>query len=87
MWHREIQNDKKLPLGAIEGIVQRPGNIVDFTVTNKKGAIKQANLLENVEGINNAITHGDEHSDLTVSWVPIHFPQESIREALSSLGI
>ncbi|CAK8690351.1 unnamed protein product [Clavelina lepadiformis] len=77
----------KMPLSAIEGIVQRPGSIVDFTVENKKGAIKLANALEQVEGINSAIAHGDEHAELTVSWVPPNFPQESIREALASLGI
>ena len=77
----------KIPLQFIEGIVQRPGRNVEIACITKETAIKLAEKLRDAKEVMNVIAQGDAHTNLSVGWVPIHFPQESIVEALKRIGL
>ncbi|CAK8672670.1 unnamed protein product [Clavelina lepadiformis] len=68
----KMLKETKIPLDYIEGIIQKPGNMVNITLDRKNNAIRLAELLRKRPEVKYAIAHGDERIDLTIRWVPIH---------------
>ncbi|CAK8694535.1 unnamed protein product [Clavelina lepadiformis] len=77
----------KIPIEYIEGIIQKPGNMVNITVDRKNNAIRLADLLRKRPEVKYAIAHGDERIDLTIRWVPIDYPQRHLDEILEEFEI
>ena len=83
----KLLNEIKMPIQYIEGIIQKPGNTVNITVDRKNNAIKLADLLRKRPDVKSAIAHGDERVELTIRWVPIHYPQKHIDAILAKFEI
>ncbi|CAK8684224.1 unnamed protein product, partial [Clavelina lepadiformis] len=77
----------KIPIEYIEGIIQKPGKMVNITVDRKNNAIRLADLLRKMPEVKSAIAHGDERIDLTIRWVPIDYPQRHLDEILEEFEI
>ncbi|CAK8684296.1 unnamed protein product [Clavelina lepadiformis] len=82
-----LLKEVKIPIQYIEGIIQKPGNTVNITVDKRNSAIKLADLLRKRPEVKSAIAHGDERIDLTIRWVPIHYPQKHLDEILADYEI
>ncbi|CAK8681873.1 unnamed protein product [Clavelina lepadiformis] len=56
------------PLSYIEGIIQKPGNVVNITIESKKNAIRLADIFRKRPEAKSATAHGDDRTDLTIRW-------------------
>ncbi|XP_076821907.1 uncharacterized protein LOC143468519 isoform X1 [Clavelina lepadiformis] len=83
----KMLKETKISLDYIEGIIQKPGNMVNITLDRKNNAIRLAELLRKRPEVKYAIAHGDERIDLTIRWVPIHYPQKHIDAILAEYEI
>ncbi|CAK8682105.1 unnamed protein product [Clavelina lepadiformis] len=83
----KMLKESKISFDYIEGIIQRPGNMVNITLDRKNNAIRLAELLRKRPEVKYAIAHGDERIDLTIRWVPIHYPQKHIDAILAEYEI
>ena len=61
-----------------EGIVTRPGQLVDFTLKNKITALKFANMLKENPKVKDVLAHVDNIRDVRLSYVPPNFPEQPI---------
>ncbi|CAK8680548.1 unnamed protein product [Clavelina lepadiformis] len=82
----EMLRKAKIPLSSLEGVVQLPGQQVELTFNSKNTAVKMAQALKNVPNVQSAIAQGDEFTNITVAWVPIDFPPQSIDQFIAKIG-
>ncbi|CAK8691987.1 unnamed protein product [Clavelina lepadiformis] len=83
----KMLKESKISFDYIEGIIQRPGNMVNITLDRKNNAIRLADILRKRPEVNYAIAHGDDRIDLTIRWVPIRYPQRHLDEILKEFEI
>ena len=68
----------KFNVANLEGIVTRPGQLVDFTLKNKNTALKLANMLKENPKVKDVLAHADNMRDVRLSYVPPNFPEQPI---------
>ncbi|XP_076807489.1 uncharacterized protein LOC143450717 [Clavelina lepadiformis] len=83
----KMLKESMISFDYIEGIIQRPGNMVNITLDRKNNAIRLADILRKRPEVNYAIAHGDDRIDLTIRWVPIRYPQRHLDEILKQFEI
>ena len=66
-----------------EGIVTRPGQLVDFTLKNRNAALKYANMLKENSKVKDVLAHADSMRDTRVSNVPPNFPEQPILDYIT----
>ncbi|CAK8677483.1 unnamed protein product [Clavelina lepadiformis] len=74
----KMLKESKISFDYIEGIIQKPGNMVNITLDRKNNAMRLADILRKRPEVNYAIAHGDDRIDLTIRWVPIRYPQRHL---------
>ncbi|CAK8678482.1 unnamed protein product [Clavelina lepadiformis] len=64
----KLIKETQIPISYIEGIIQKPGNVVNITIESKKNAIRLADILRKRPEVKSATAHGDDRTDLTIRW-------------------
>ena len=75
--HKEIEK-AKWPLSRVVGMVQSPGNLVDFTRKSKETALTFAQALNNLDSIRSATAYADRVIEVRIDFIPPGFPTEPI---------
>ena len=83
----KLIKETQTPFSYIEGIIQKPGNVVNITFDNKQNAIRLADIFQKRPEVKSATAHGDDRTDLTIRWVPIDYPQRHLEEILAKFEI
>ncbi|CAK8686051.1 unnamed protein product [Clavelina lepadiformis] len=83
----KLIKETQIPLSYIEGIIQKPGNVVNITIESKKNAIRFADIFRKLPEVKYATAHGEDRTDLTIRWVPIDYPQRHLDNILAEYEI
>ena len=67
----------------LEGIVTRPGQLLDFTLKSRNAALKFASMLRENSKVKNVLAHADSMRDVRVSYVPPNFPEQPILDYIT----
>ena len=66
-----------------EGIVTRPGQLVDYTLKNRNAAVKFANMLKENSKVKNVLANASSMRDEKVSYVPPNFFEQPILDYIT----
>ena len=73
------------PLQEIDGIIEKRGNMVDFTCKTRRSAENLTEALSTREEVTFAWVRDPEYTDVKFHWVPSDFPDEKIQGVINIL--
>jgi len=69
----------RFPIQEIDGLIEKRGNMVEFTCNTRRGAENLAEALSTRDEVAFARVRGPEYTDVKFHWVPSDFPDEKIK--------